>query len=105
MSGLMVPAAVPADAKLLHHNPVTGKSVWYVEDGEDWLIYEEMDCEPVVDLAHAFATEVTPGKDLRHVGEIPLVFVDQAHREGWLDDKKQWRKFLDAHPRLKVHKG
>ena len=37
----------------------------------------------------------SPGKDLRHVAEVPLIVYQRACREGWANDMKQWRKWLN----------
>jgi hypothetical protein len=38
---------------------------------------------------------VKPGKDFRHVAEVPLVVYQQACREGWASDMKAWKKWLN----------
>lgn len=35
------------------------------------------------------------GKEWRHVAEIPLIFYDKAVREGWVNDKARWHKWLN----------
>jgi|TARA_B100000123_G_scaffold234813_1_gene185503 hypothetical protein len=37
----------------------------------------------------------TPGKDLRHVAEVPLVIWEKAVQEGWHKDKAKWRQWLN----------
>lgn len=34
-------------------------------------------------------------QDMRHVAEIPMTIVEKAMREGWFNDRKAWKKFLN----------
>jgi hypothetical protein len=34
-------------------------------------------------------------KDMRHIAEIPMSIVEKAMREGWLNDRAAWKKFLN----------
>lgn len=93
--------------QVLHTNPVTGLTSFWLEDGEgNYLVYEEQDAEPIMEQAHMLAVDVAPSLDLRHFAEIPLPFYDQAIREGWADDPVAWRRFLanPDHARFRVHK-
>ena len=36
-----------------------------------------------------------PGKDFRHVAEVPMVVYQKACREGWAKDTKKWREWLN----------
>lgn len=38
----------------------------------------------------------SPGKDLRHVAEVPLVIYEKAVLEGWANDKDAWKKWLNS---------
>jgi trehalose utilization protein len=91
---------------LLHRNPVTGKSTYYVETDDSYVIYTEQDVEPVLDFCVAKASE-KPGAAFRHAAEIPLVFVDQAAVEGWLHDEKKWKQWLNDrdHYRFRTWEG
>lgn len=83
--------------RLLGFDPITDKAEFYLEDGEgNWGLYTEQDCEPTLDLVRAIRdTDVVTPLDFRHVAEVPLVFVDQAFREGWFHDREAWRRFLN----------
>ena len=35
------------------------------------------------------------GSELKHVAEVPMVIYQQAIREGWANDKKKWKKWLN----------
>jgi hypothetical protein len=92
--------------RLLSRNSVTGKATYWLQESDgSYAVYTEQDAAPTIDYAHALATEKKPGDTMRHIGEIPLVFLDQAIREGWFDDPHAWRRFLAAHSKFKVHKG
>ena len=39
--------------------------------------------------------ELKPGKELRHVAEVPMVIYQKAIREGWANDKAKWKKWLN----------
>jgi hypothetical protein len=79
---------------ILHRNPANGKTTYYEELEDHYVIYTEQDVEHVMDFCHAKADD-TPGAVFRHVAEIPLVFLDQAFNEGWLHDEKQLKKWLN----------
>jgi len=34
-------------------------------------------------------------KELKHVAEVPMVIYQQAIREGWANDRKKWKKWLN----------
>lgn len=37
-----------------------------------------------------------PGKDLRHVAEVPMVIYEKAVIEGWANDQEAWKKWLNS---------
>lgn len=93
--------------QLIDRNPVTGKLDVYLDNGDGEVgFYTEQDCEPVMELARDLA-DLPAGKDLRHVAEVPLVFVDQAIREGWYHDAAAWKRFLNdpQYRAFRVHGG
>lgn len=72
---------------------------------EDFVARTAQDLEPVIELASEM-------RDLHHVvghrkssmtpiAEIPLIIYEQAVREGWHDDPKAWKKWLND-PQNKV---
>jgi hypothetical protein len=61
---------------------------------DDLLIKTMQDCEPIIEAAKVLS-EMTPGKEFRHVGLIPMWVLDQSHREGWFNDKDKWRKWAN----------
>lgn len=60
----------------------------------DLLIKTYDDAEALKEAARVFS-DVTPGKDFRHVAVIPLSEIDRAMREGWLNDKAKWKKWCN----------
>ena len=50
--------------------------------------------EPTLDYVKNLS-ENKPGKDFRHVAEIPMVVYQRACREGWAQDSAQWKKWLN----------
>lgn len=34
-------------------------------------------------------------KELKHVAEVPMVIYQKAIREGWANDRKKWKKWLN----------
>jgi hypothetical protein len=34
-------------------------------------------------------------KELKHVAEVPMVIYQQAIREGWANDRKKWKNWLN----------
>jgi len=69
------------------------KSVFATED--DKVVYHtKQDIQPTLDYVKNLS-EYTPGKDLRHVAEIPMVVYQRAVREGWAQDSAQWKKWLN----------
>jgi len=61
---------------------------------DDLIIETEQDCEPIIEMARRLS-EMSPGKDFRHVGFIPDFLMAQAKREGWLNDRKRWKQVMN----------
>jgi hypothetical protein len=40
--------------------------------------------------------EYSPGNDLRHVAEVPIVIYEKAVLEGWANDMSAWKKWLNS---------
>ena len=63
---------------------------------DDKLVYHtKQDVQPVIEHCKNIAEYVKPGKDFRHVAEVPLVVYQKACREGWANDMKAWKKWLN----------
>jgi len=62
---------------------------------DDKVIYHTtQDVQPVLEHVKQLSYN-KPGKDLRHVAEVPMVIYQQAMREGWAKDQKAWKKWLN----------
>ena len=58
-------------------------------------IHTKQNVQPVIDNVKMLSEVTTPGKDLRHVAEIPMVVVQKAMREGWFNDKAKMKAWLN----------
>ena len=58
-------------------------------------IHTKQNVQPVIDNVKMLSEATTPGKDLRHVAEIPMVVVQKAMREGWFNDKAKMKEWLN----------
>jgi len=54
----------------------------------------EQDCDPIVEQVKR-DRDAPVGKEWRHVASVPMIFYDQAVREGWVHDRDKWHKFLN----------
>ena len=60
----------------------------------DLIIETKQDLEPIIERAKELS-EQTPGKEWRHVACIPNWFIDKAAKEGWVNDKVRWHRWLN----------
>jgi len=84
--------------------PILKQDWWLENEPGEYALYSEQDVEPTLELV-GMMSDLHGGRvhDAMHMlGEVPLVFVDQAMREGWFHDPKAWRRWFDEHPRFKV---
>jgi hypothetical protein len=65
-----------------------------VVEGDKFVLNTKQDIAPVIEHAK-FLKSKPPGKNFRHVAEIPLVIYHQAVREGWSEDQNAWKRFLN----------
>ena len=72
----------------------------------DLIIESTQDCRDVVDYVKS-ARDLPVGKEWRHVASIPLLVIDQAAREGWVNDRAKWHKWLNDpdHAAFRVWNG
>ena len=69
------------------------QSIFATEDEK--VVYQtKQDIQPTLDYVKHLSAH-TPGKDFRHVAEIPMVIYQKALREGWAKDSAQWKKWLN----------
>ena len=68
-------------------------SEFATEDDKN-IYHTTQNVQPILDnvknLSHG-----KQGKELMHVAEVPMVIYQQAIREGWANDKKKWKKWLN----------
>jgi len=71
------------------------KSEFITED--DKLVYHTtQDVNPVIDHVKKLRDNtIKPGKDMRHIAEVPMVVYQRAVREGWDRDRTAWKKWLN----------
>lgn len=68
--------------------------VAHLEDG-NLTVEDRYDIEPALDLARLSRDTVTPSKEMRLAAIIPQDVLDRAFREGWYNDKKAWKKWMN----------
>ena len=71
----------------------TIKSEFITEDDRH-IYHTAQNVNPVIEHVSKLR-EFQPGKHLRHAAEIPMVIWNKALREGWHNDKKAWKRFLN----------
>tara|TARA_R100000963_G_scaffold33830_1_gene26475 strand:+ start:454 stop:747 length:294 start_codon:yes stop_codon:yes gene_type:complete len=71
----------------------TLKSEFITQDDKT-IYHTAQNVRPVIEHARALR-ELEPGKTFRHAAEIPKVIWNKALREGWHNDKKAWKRWLN----------
>jgi len=71
----------------------TIKSEFITQDDKN-IYHTAQNVRPVIEHARALR-ELEPGKTFRHAAEIPKVIWNKALREGWHNDKKAWKRWLN----------
>ena len=60
------------------------------------IYHTKQNVAPVIDHVKKLKDNITtPGKDFRHVAEVPMVIYQKALREGWHNDPKAWKRWLN----------
>lgn len=71
------------------------KKVLYHELGDGVVAIEtRQDVQGLVEMAKAMQ-DIPPDREFRHVAFVPDAVFDQAVNEGWLHDKKAWKRWLN----------
>ena len=73
----------------------TGFTNEFITEGGKDIFHTTQDVSPVIEHCKNIAENVKPGKDLRHVAEVPLVVYQRACREGWANDMNAWKRCLN----------
>lgn len=70
------------------------------------VIKSVYDVEPALKAAE-LARDTAPGKEMRHIAEIPQDVLDRSFKEGWFNDPKAWRAWINDsdNAKYRVHKG
>tara|TARA_Y100001973_G_C5198828_1_gene336175 strand:+ start:678 stop:980 length:303 start_codon:yes stop_codon:yes gene_type:complete len=63
-------------------------------DNNDFHINTVQNVAPVLEHVKQLSYN-KPGKDFRHVAEVPIIVYNKAVREGWVNDRKAWKKWLN----------
>ena len=72
----------------------TGSTSEFITEDDKIIYHTKQDIQPVIEHCKTLA-ENKPGKDFRHVAEVPMVIYQKAMREGWVKDKAKWKKWLN----------
>ncbi|MEM8971753.1 MAG: hypothetical protein AAGD43_06820 [Pseudomonadota bacterium] len=86
----------PFDWNLLRKRP--GKEIWIKIDRatDEVLIREDWIEEDMVEVAKAVRDRPPlVGPDLRPLAVIPAAVQSQAINEGWINDRQQWKKWMN----------
>ena len=71
----------------------TIKSEFITQDDKN-IYHTAQNVRPVIEHATKLR-ELEPGKNFSHAAEIPKVIWNKALREGWHNDPKAWKKWLN----------
>jgi hypothetical protein len=63
--------------------------------GDEFVIETVEDVEPIIERARQLRENQDKKANWRFEGSIPMTVVEQAMREGWMNDQAKWRRWLD----------
>ena len=66
----------------------------FATEDDKFVYHTKQDVKPIIEHCKVLS-EQTPGKEMRHVAEIPMVIYQQAMREGWIKDKAKFKRWLN----------
>ena len=66
----------------------------FATEGDNFVYQTKQDVRPIIEHCQVLS-EQTPGKEMRHVAEIPMVVYQKAMREGWINDKAKMKRWLN----------
>tara|TARA_B100001057_G_scaffold394187_1_gene403301 strand:+ start:3480 stop:3773 length:294 start_codon:yes stop_codon:yes gene_type:complete len=69
-------------------------SEFITEDNKN-IYHTSQNVQPVLDHVKRIKETTVLSKELRHVAEVPMVIYQQAMREGWVNDKAKWKRWLN----------
>lgn len=74
----------------------TGLTSEFITEDDKVIYHTTQNLEPIIDHVKKLRDNtLKPGKDLRHVAEVPMVIWQKAMREGWSKDSTKWKKWLN----------
>jgi hypothetical protein len=74
----------------------TGYKSEFVTEDDKLHYHTTQDVAPVIDHVKKLRDNtLKPGKDLRHIAEVPMIIWQKAVREGWSDDSAKWKQWLN----------
>jgi hypothetical protein len=82
-------------SRLIEWDANTGMAEAFHETPEgDFFQSEVQDVQHILDYAKVLSDQ-TPGKEWRHSAFVPAAIWNRAVREGWVHDKKAWKKWAN----------
>ena len=66
----------------------------FATEGDNFVYHTKQDVNPIIEHCKVLS-ELKPGKEMRHVAEIPMVVYQRAMREGWINDKAKLKRWLN----------
>ena len=74
----------------------TGYKSEFITEDDKVVYHTTQDVAPVIDHVKKLRDNtLKPGKDMRHIAEVPMVIWQKALREGWSKDRAKWKKWLN----------
>jgi len=92
MWGCMPPHLIMATKTVLDYSK-NSENIFATED-DKMICHTKQNIQPTLDYVKNLS-EYKPGKEFRHVAEIPMVIYQQMVRDGSINDKKALKKWLN----------
>ncbi len=74
----------------------TGYKSEFITEDEKLVYHTTQNVEPVIDHVKKLRDNtLKPGKDMRHIAEVPMVIWQKALRERWSQDSAKWKTWLN----------
>ncbi len=74
----------------------TGYKSEFVTEDNKFVYHTTQNVAPVIDHVKKLRDNtLKPGKDMRHIAEVPMVIWQKALREGWSQDSAKWKMWLN----------
>tara|TARA_R100000149_G_C5809806_1_gene93520 strand:+ start:99 stop:389 length:291 start_codon:yes stop_codon:yes gene_type:complete len=79
--------------KTLLNATYTSKNIFATEDNKN-IYHTQQNVQPTIEYVKNLSY-LKPGKEMRHVAEIPMVIYQKMVRDGSINDKKALKKWLN----------